>query len=383
MKVPARIRTSVNILLCLAAVAGAGWSGTVLWDEWRTYRAVGAGCADLVPVREVRGMDHADPVLRNRDSLDPDALPSDCLIQNAGADGEEYGPWLFQLLVDEAPETVVARPSAELPERFARLDVPIGNGVPGFAGPNRTTVRLDCPQERNVDVTASAAYTGMASYYPEPATSGDRARMARIAVTAANRLAPRLGCSKVPAAPDLAAAPRFSDASHTEGTCAWYRPQGQARQHLAWLPDEAMGAPVDRHVRQERCALRLSTDSARRLFDEAYTDTDDAPPTADDLWWADVQTFYDQDVYIGSTGSTKATDTPLAPGTAGRYPDTALWWATSVCDARPAVHVLRVDYGYDSLRAAPHVEQLFRSYVTDVAARRGCTDLEFPTDFTR
>jgi hypothetical protein len=354
----------------------------VLWDEWRTYRAVGAGCAGLVPVGTVRGMDHADPVLRNRDTLDVDDLPSDCLIQNAGDDGDAYGPWLFQLLVGEAGETVVARPSAELPERFARLEVPVGGGVSGLAGPNSTTVRLYC-SEGVFDVTASAAYTGMASYYPKPATTADRARMASVAVTAADRLAGELVCAGQDHDPQLPEAPRFTSALDTEGTCAWYKPQVQARQHVIWLPDEAMGAPVDGDAWRERCALRLTTDAARHLFDTAYTDTDDDPPTADDLWWADVQTFYDdQDVFVGSTGSTKDTDRPLAPGTAGRYPDTALWWASSVCDGIPAVHVLRVDYGYDSLRAAPHFEQLFRAYVTDVAARRDCTGLEFPSDFT-
>ncbi|MEU6374041.1 hypothetical protein [Streptomyces sp. NPDC046909] len=350
MEVPARIRTPLNVLFCLAAVAGAGWSGPVLWDEWRTYRAVGAGCADLVHVRDVRGMDKADTVLRNRATLDPDALPSDCLIQNAGADGDAYGAWLFQLLVDEGTETVVPRPSAELPERFARLEVPVGNGVSGLAGPNETTVRLDCPGDRRVEVTASAAYTGMSSYYPKPATTGDRARMASIAVHAAGELADRLDCEGDTAAPALAATPRFTDALDAEGTCAWYRPQEQARAHVPWLPDEAMGAPVDGRVWRERCALRLGEEK-----------------------WADVQTFYDEDVRLGDAAS------PVAPGTAGRAADSALWWATSVCDGTPAVHVLRVDYGADSRAASPHFEQVFRAYVTDVAARRGCTGLEFPT----
>ncbi|GAA3819104.1 hypothetical protein ACFS5L_43775 [Streptomyces phyllanthi] len=406
MDVPNGMRKSVNVLLCLTAVAGIGWSGPVLWDEWRTYRAVGAGCADLVPVREVRGMDHADPVLRNRRSLDREDLPSACLIQNAGDDGDAYGAWLFEAMVDAGPgsgrDTIVSRPEGELPERFARMEVPVGAEVSGLAGPSETTVRLDCPDgtyrgkpAQRIEVTAGAAYTGMSSYHPEPATPGDRERMAAIAVAAAGNLAERLGCaSRLPTPPaELPPVPEPTAAGKADGTCAWYgRLESPSREQL-WMPDEAMGAPADPHVFRERCALLLTTDSARTLFDTAYAGTegvsDDEAPSGDpsEAWWADVQTFYDQDspsVYVGSTGSSKATDSPLAPGTAGRHKDSGLWWATSVCADEPAVHVLRLHYGYSSLseRAAPHFERLFRAYVTDVAARRDCTDLEFPVGST-
>ncbi|MFD3616008.1 hypothetical protein ACFWWT_12345 [Streptomyces sp. NPDC058676] len=402
VRVRVRVRKCVNVLLCLVAVAGAGWSGPVLWDEWRTYRAVGAGCADLVPVGEVRGMDHASTVLRNRASLDLDALPSDCLIQNAGEDGDAYGALLFQARVDAGPgsgrDVIVSEPGSELAERFARADVPIGDGASGLAGPSEATVRLNCSDGtyrgravERIEVTASAAYTGTPPYYPKPATSGDRDRMASVAVTAANRLADRLGCSDRLPEPsaDLPPVPEFTAAGRADGTCAWYARTEWFPDEQLWLPDEAMGAPADAHAWRERCALRLSTDRARTLFDAAYAGTEgvdegDAPTgDRDEAWWADVQTFYDQDtpdVFVGDTGSHKATDSPIEPGTAGRHEDTGLWWASSVCDGSPAVHVLRLHYGYDSwsARAAPHLMQLFRGYVTDVAARRSCTDLKFP-----
>ncbi|AVH57841.1 hypothetical protein C4B68_21065 [Streptomyces dengpaensis] len=402
------MRKSVNVLLCPAAVAGIGWSGPVLWDEWRTYRAVGAGCGDLVPVREVRGMDYADSVLRNRGSLDTADLPSDCRIQNAGDDGDAYGAWLFQALVDAGPgsgrDTVVARPSTELTERFNRLEVPVGGGLSGLAEPTETTVRLDCPDgtyqgrpTERIEVTASAAYTGMPSYYPKPATSADRDRMASIAVTTANNLAERLGCTRRLAPPPdrLAAVPRATAAGRAGGTCAWYARVERSSREQLWFPDEAMAAPADDHVWRERCALLLTADRARALFDASYAGTEgvdegDAPTgDPDEAWWADVQTFYEQDspdVYIGDTGSSKAIGPPIQPGTAGRDGGNGLWWATSVCDGSPAVHVLRLHYGYDSWssRAAPHFERLFRANVTDVAARRACTDLRFPSpaDFT-
>ncbi|MDL5202486.1 hypothetical protein [Streptomyces sp. ALI-76-A] len=142
-----------------------------------------------------------------------------------------------------------------------------------------------------------------------------------------------------------------------------------ARERLRG-PDEGSGAPTDEHTWRRALRPRLTTDRAHAPFDAVYAGTGgvdggDAHQRPDRACWADVQTFHDQgtpDVFVGDTGFTKATDSPIAPGTAGRYEDTGLRWSTSGCDGCPAVRILRLRHGSDSRspRAAPHIELLFR-----------------------
>lgn len=52
-------------------------------------------------------------------------------------------------------------------------------------------------------------------------------------------------------------------------------------------------------------------------------------------------------------------------------------WASSVCGGRPAVHLMQVSFPYDDL-LRDRLESLFRAYVEDATARRGCTGVTFP-----
>jgi hypothetical protein len=386
-----RVRRYVHVLLCLAAVVGVGVGGRVLWGEWRTYREVTDGCADLVSVDDVRDIDHAGRDLRADEELDLDNLPSTCRIADAG-DGRS-GTRLLSLRVDAGPgggqTNIVSSPGSDGSEQWRRLEVPVGGGVPGLAEPDGTTVRLACHDGTygstpvdTIEVTATAEYD------EGTASEADRRRMASLAVTAANRAAGRLGCSdRLAPAPDrLQPIPALAPAARAKGTCGWY---ARLDTSTGELPDQAMGTAVDADVWRERCVLGMSTTRAQSLFDRAFADSESIGASSrpdgepEDDWWADVQTFYGQDqpnVYFGSAGFRHEDDQPVAAGSAGSLVadgGNTTWWATSTCDGRPAVHVLRAKYVY-ARAAAPHFERLFKAYVADVAARRDCTDLKFP-----
>ncbi|MGW6359556.1 hypothetical protein ACWFR5_31425, partial [Streptomyces sp. NPDC055092] len=65
-------------------------------------------------------------------------------------------------------------------------------------------------------------------------------------------------------------------------------------------------------------------------------------------------------------------------GGAGRHP---VWWASSVCDGRPQIHTMTLALGYDRV-ATSRMAKVFRSYVSDVTERRGCSQVEFPASST-
>lgn len=73
--------------------------------------------------------------------------------------------------------------------------------------------------------------------------------------------------------------------------------------------------------------------------------------------------------------------TPIDPTRAGFSGLAHVWWAVSACDGQPAVHALSVEFPYGK-HIQQHLQPLFRTYVTDVTARRHCTDLRFPSDST-
>ncbi|MER6345034.1 hypothetical protein ACWC10_06345 [Streptomyces sp. NPDC001595] len=389
----------MNVVLCLAAVAGTGFGGSVLWDEWRTHREVADGCAGLVAVDDVRDMDYAERDLRQSEQLDLSDLPSSCTLRNAGTGDRRYGIPLLRLRVDAGPEresaNVVTRDGFERPERWQRMEVPAGGGVPALVGTGATTVRLGCPDGTyqdgpvgTLEVTARAAYTGLWSYEGRTPSEDERHRVASVAVRAANEAAGKLGCSaRAAALPSrLPAVPALGPAARATGTCAWYARLNSPAAERPWLPEQVMATAATDEAWRERCVLAMTTGRAQTLFDRSY-DSDSSrasfrpglEPQYD--WWADVQTFYGQDtpdVYLTDVALRDADDRPVAPGTAGRGDqDGTTWWATSVCDGRPAVHVLRAQYVY-ARAAAPHLEHLFRAYVQDVTTRRDCTGLKFP-----
>ncbi|MFE9628641.1 hypothetical protein [Streptomyces sp. NPDC006527] len=399
MGVPKRIRTSVNVLLCLAAVAGTGFGGSVLWDEWRTHREVADGCAGLVSVDDVRDIDHAERDLRQSERLDLSDLPSSCTLRNAGEGDRRYGIPLLTLRVDAGPDSgpgnLVPRAGLEVPERWQRMEVPAGGGVPAMVSAGATTVRLACPDGTyrgdpvgSLEVTATAAYTGLWSYAGRTPSEDERRRMASIAVRAADEAARKLGCSTRSAAlpSRLAAVPALGPAARATGTCAWYAHLDVPAADRPWLPERAMATAADDAVWRERCVLAMTTGRAQTLFDRSHDSGSSRAslrpgPEPRYDWWADVQTFYGQDtpdVYLTDVALRGPDDRPVAPGTAGRgAKDGSTWWATSTCDGEPAVHVLRAQYVY-ARTAAPHLEHLFRAYVDDVATRRHCTDVRFP-----
>ncbi|MFI9549462.1 hypothetical protein ACIHAR_37010 [Streptomyces sp. NPDC052016] len=89
--------------------------------------------------------------------------------------GDGSGKPLLTLRVDAGPDSgpgnLVPRSGLEVPERWQRMEVPAGGVVPTMVSAGATTVRLACPDGTyrgdpvgSLEVTATAAYTGLWSY---------------------------------------------------------------------------------------------------------------------------------------------------------------------------------------------------------------------------
>ncbi|WP_405765255.1 hypothetical protein OHU34_06325 [Streptomyces sp. NBC_00080] len=85
-----------------------------------------------------------------------------------------------------------------------------------------------------------------------------------------------------------------------------------------------------------------------------------------------LEPFYDTD----DTEVLGGQDAIIEAGTAG-HADGA-WWASSVCDGKPALHTLSSSYTYDDILGSRRLNTLFRAYVDDITKRRGCTDVTYP-----
>ncbi|MEU3742483.1 hypothetical protein AB0E78_36155 [Streptomyces sp. NPDC032198] len=69
-------------------------------------------------------------------------------------------------------------------------------------------------------------------------------------------------------------------------------------------------------------------------------------------------------------------DVRLEPGTAGG--GDGIWWASSICDGKPALHALTADRLYSDVLGYKARRSLFRAYVDDITTRRGCTHITYP-----
>ncbi|MER7199334.1 hypothetical protein [Streptomyces sp. CB01635] len=113
---PRRVRKSVNVLLCLVAVAGIGWSGREIWQVWQGRHQIDEACAGIVPPGRVLALSPAGGTLSHRQAdegtIELDAgLPQDCEIFSTEA-GEKHGTssgerWFFTGTVGALPEQSV------------------------------------------------------------------------------------------------------------------------------------------------------------------------------------------------------------------------------------------------------------------------------------
>ncbi|MGW2706149.1 hypothetical protein [Streptomyces sp. NPDC001340] len=283
-------------------------------------------------VRARAGSDEEDSMY---DLDSPNAListPTDCTIYRVGKPGTTYNHFLLSVWVNPN-------------DRQARL-------VSGWDDPFQTWKRhADGDIAREAEATVphplgdgrlgvqtSVNTMTVAKYFEQdPVTDTDRRTLAELARTAAGRAAEKLGCkATLPAVPAELPTPskRLVNAESAGGTCGWY-----------------VGSD--------------SLDDVLRV----------AP------FWLRTESYFGDEAGEVKTDHFGRDQRELPPGTTGSDGAENVWWASSTCDGEPAVHTLSSDYPYDRV-VGKRLGALFKAYVTDVAARRHCTHLKFPSAST-
>ncbi|GHB26049.1 hypothetical protein GCM10010377_15150 [Streptomyces viridiviolaceus] len=403
MKIPDRLRTSVNVLLCLAAVVAIGWSGREIWQVVDGRRQIDEACDGLVPAGRVLALSPAGGTITHRTSDEgmidlADGPSQDCEIFSSEA-GEKYGTdsgerWFFTGAVGVLPSgtpQVADDPLEDLLDPYGGPtypNQPLGGGIAGVVTDSGVVVQLPCAGGEADGRPVKALWARAELYDPgAPFTENgqlsdhDRNTLAETAVITANNLAGRLGCAgRLPdPPPDVPALPEGPvPASRAEGTCAWYREAGFARDDR--YPDQVLESRTDDRAWDERCGLVLSEGRATGLY-LSEADDRDLPVTPDrpGEWFVSLHTYSGEDaknVQLTSTSLDEVPE-PATPGRAGRSTEDPIWWASSVCAGQPQVHTMTLGLGYDRV-AAPQMEKVFRAYVTDVTDRRHCTGVVFP-----
>ncbi|WP_164420116.1 hypothetical protein [Streptomyces salinarius] len=398
MRIPDAVRKTVNVVLCLAAVVGIGWSGREIWLVWNNHRQIDAACGGLVPAGRVLALSEAGGTITHRrlddDSFDPDTgIPHDCEIFSTEA-GERAGTdtgtrWFFTgemgVLPADRPR-IADRPMEMLVDPYGRTTYPpqpLDGDVAGTVTSSSVTVQLPCEGGKAGDAPVRALWARAALKMPggSQASGHDRDILAETAVRTANNLADRLGCAdRLPDAPDdvpaLAAGP--VPAGRAEGTCAWYGKTGLADRSP--YPDQVVESHTDDRVWDERCGLVLGAGRANGVY---LTEGDEhsrlGSPDIPGQWFVSLHTYAGplaENIRLTSTDDGE-TPEPATPGKAGRSAVEPIWWASSVCGGRPQVHTMTLGLGYAELMAS-RAEAVFRAYVDDVTTRRHCTDAVFP-----
>ncbi|MEV6782616.1 hypothetical protein [Streptomyces sp. NPDC051098] len=403
-------RRRSNQLLYVLALAGMGAS---VWAFWLTLEDMGeksdskdriaeacAGLVDAEAVLSLRGGvvrtktdSGADSVLRI------DSLPSACRIYGVPESGGSDG--LFSLVVrtaaDGRPLHVVGDESSLEPFQN-RLDRnaededatrtadraephPLGDGALGDYDHGSVTVRAVCTSGK----PAALSVTARADY--EDVSDQDRRTLAEVAHGAAVRAAAGLKCdARLSALPSRLPTPdrELGDPKSAKASCGWYRGY-LGRTARGRLPDRVLEAPLGAMSSTESCLLAVSPSAVGEIADDLQGPdrTYAEPALTHSPWWMRTSSYLGTDAE--SVGHSPFADTTfLKPGTAGGDEGAGVWWASSVCDGRPALHALTVSYTYDGV-VSGRMAGLLRAYVDDVTKRRGCTDVVFPpaTAFAR
>ncbi|MFD9501004.1 hypothetical protein [Streptomyces sp. NPDC060035] len=407
-------RNAFNTLLCVLAVAGIGLSGWAfamefidLRDRSESRERITEACGGLIDPGPVLGLNGGgiDRVeLSDEHEADIERRSSGCVVYRVGDPGTTYGHFSLALVrhavdpdmeeteedgtgIDEETDRPFRAPyTADEPAVVVRhaLPHPLGDGRLGDYDEYKVTARALCGKGGAV---SSIEATAVARYL-EPVTSGDRRTLAGLAHQAVDRAAGRTGCkTDLPELPATLAEPKLElgDPASTGGTCAWYR-RFLTTEDRGRLPDRALAAPAGRASDHDACVLAVGEKEIRRIF-PGFVKTSNYPQKLGDVlkylpWWVKAETYVG-DGTRGLVSDENLGPTELAPGTAGTDSG-GVWWASSVCGGRPAVHVMWLSYPYDRI-VADRLEALFRAYVDDATERRGCTGVTFPEkrDFAR
>lgn len=405
-------REIVNILLCLLAVVGIGWSGTVIWQVWQARQQIDEACGGLFPAGRVLALSPAGGTVSHRlgdeGTIELDGqLPQECQLFSTEA-GEKHHTdsgerWFFtgavgatgldDPWVPEDPMDQILDPRDPNGEHtgHAYPAQPLGGGITGRVTDTGVTVMLPCAKGMNAGIRVGTLWARASLVDPGPAfsddgqpTAHDRDILADMAVFSANRLAGHLGCEeRLPDAPEdvPALTPDPTPVSDARGTCGWYRETGLA--DMKPYPDQVLEARVDDKLWDERCVLLLSPSRAAELYQAHSGDELDYYdlPTHDRAYFAAFHTYSGdvaRKVSLPTSGLFHDDDVPAEPGRAGRGTDhDPLWWASSTCGGKPLIHTLTLAQGYDKV-ATPAYDKVFRAYVAAVTERRSCTLVAFP-----
>ncbi|WP_329039377.1 hypothetical protein OHT61_17055 [Streptomyces sp. NBC_00178] len=395
-----RLRRVLNTGVVLVAVAGIGLSVWAIVSDVLDLRTrdesrerIEAGCGGLVDPDQVLalggGVDRVK--LSDRYRLSTARSDSRCVVYRVGDPGTTYGHVSldltlypanpnadehtvgadhdpFDYFTTENKDDVTAAAQYTLPH-------PLGDGALGEYDARSVTVRALCAdggRVSSVRVRAKAMYEG-------PVPSGDRRGLTVLARQAVRRAAAETDCrAELPAVPSAFPEPATAlvPAAEAGGTCAWYTRHTAAHGQGA-LPDRALAAPAGKAGAHDSCLLAMSPEGTERIwpaYEKRYpdgTDLDKAltvrPP------WMQTDTL----VGDGTRGlRTRYSRTSMLPSSAGAAD--GVLWASSVCGGRPALHLMQVSFPYDDI-LRDRLEPLFRAYVEDATARRGCTRVVLPT----
>ncbi|MET7927354.1 hypothetical protein ABZT43_25815 [Streptomyces sp. NPDC005349] len=387
------------------AVGGIGlslYAGVLTVDDVRdrasSERDIAAACDHLVSGAQVMdlqgGMVRAESVDYDEYRLDVRHLPSACTIYKVGDSSKTTD--LFRLIVESSDDSEPVNVVGDRGSPFVTFDGydekddvtavadrepeawPLGDGTLGSYTNFRTMFRAECGPGSGKAAPKLLNVTAVARY-PE-VSAGDRRRLARIARSATQQLTRRIGCrTQLPALPDrMAAVPsKLRTAASATGSCRWaselVKERGQGR-----LPDRALMIPAREANPVEGCLLAVSPHQVRRIAGGLEGDLHDYAEGAltHSPWWLRTVSYFGAEAE--SVGYVHAgDDVKLKPGTAGGTE--GIWWASSVCDGKPALHTLTAAHVYDDVLGHKALSSLFRTYIDDITTRRGCTHVTYPT----
>ncbi|MEW2134377.1 hypothetical protein [Streptomyces sp. NPDC005435] len=393
-------------LVLTTAVGGIGlslYAGLLTVEDVRdraaSERDIAAACDHLVSGAQVMdlqgGMVRAESDDWDKRRLDIRRLPGTCTVYKK-TDGPHKSTELFRLAVrsGDDPEPVNGvgdqssvpfslfddhlRPKADATAVAARdpEDWPLGDGTLGSYTDFRTTIRAECGPGSDTGAPGLLKVTAVALYPKVPGE--DRRRLASLAHAAMRQLTHRTGChTRLPALPArLAPVPtRLRPAASAGGSCRWAARLVKKENRL---PDRALATPVRDTNPVESCLLAVGPDRVRAVapgLDGAQRDYAEATRAAAPWWLRTVSYFGAEAESVNLR--TLTDDTKLKPGTAGGEEGT--WWASSLCHGEPALHTLATASPYDRVLGPEAINSMFRAYVDDITARRGCAHVTYPT----